>query len=139
MPESKTVDEIARWDKRFRGDNSNDRENLDRGVWTSPGAGDIRRAITAGERLVLLLEASSTLERRDLATLYALQGLPEYSKAEPSVYRRSDEGAAAGGQDRELVERLWDVVKGAEGLEPLSLGNCYGCLETWEAAKPLTW
>jgi hypothetical protein len=26
MPEPKTVDEIARWDKRVRGDNSKDRE-----------------------------------------------------------------------------------------------------------------
>jgi hypothetical protein len=31
---------------------------LDRGIWTSPGAGDIRRATAAASRLVMLLHAA---------------------------------------------------------------------------------
>jgi hypothetical protein len=43
-------------------------------------------ALTVCKNLVLLLGEACALEWRDLAALYAFQGLPEYSKAELSVY-----------------------------------------------------
>eukprot|EP00892_Ulva_mutabilis_P009514 jgi/Ulvmu1/6935/UM032_0013.1 len=78
---------------------------LKRGIWTTPGAGDIRRAIAACERLVLLAHCSrasgsagsgaaigtgsrvgagtlEALERRDLGVLYVHAGLLEEGKAE---------------------------------------------------------
>ena len=43
---------------------------LDRGIWTSPGAGDLRRALAAAERLVLLRGDEEPDLRRDLSVLY---------------------------------------------------------------------
>lgn len=37
---------------------------LERGIWTSPGAGDLRRARAATERLVLLQQGDSAPEER---------------------------------------------------------------------------
>eukprot|EP01025_Chloroclados_australasicus_P054654 TRINITY_DN6493_c0_g2_i1.p1 TRINITY_DN6493_c0_g2~~TRINITY_DN6493_c0_g2_i1.p1 ORF type:complete len:415 (-),score=32.87 TRINITY_DN6493_c0_g2_i1:417-1661(-) len=52
-----------------------------RGVWTSTGGGDLRRAVAACERLVLLDE-NDVLHRRDLAVLYLHQGEIFKAKAE---------------------------------------------------------
>jgi hypothetical protein len=110
-----------------------------RGVWTSPGAGDIRRATVACERLVLLLGEAGSLERRDLAALYALQNLPEHSRAELAAYRQSKEAAMVGWWDQKLAGRLWEAVREAPGREPLSMERCLGSLGTLETARPLTW
>jgi hypothetical protein len=37
---------------------------LERGIWTSPGAGDLRRSIAAAEKLVLLVGSSAGVETR---------------------------------------------------------------------------
>lgn len=106
---------------------------LRRGIWTSPGAGDIRRAIAACERLVLLthscrafppLAGSSSadsvsgdsmheaLERRDLGVLYVHAGLLEEGKTELQESLRlglnvDDEGMA-------LVEQVLQLVAEVE-------------------------
>lgn len=65
---------------------------LERGVWTSPGAGDIRRAIAACERLVLLYSDDvcaddgsrlpEAVARRDLGVLLCHTGRFEQAKVE---------------------------------------------------------
>lgn len=70
------------------------RHRLERGIWTSPGAGDLRRALAACERLVLLLGDAAPEERRDLAALYAAAGRPAAALAE--LRRFTEIGAAAG-------------------------------------------
>jgi hypothetical protein len=60
---------------------------LERGVWTSPGAGDIRRCIAACERLVLSLNPGQpshdeATARRDLGVLYCHVGRFEDAKCE---------------------------------------------------------
>jgi hypothetical protein len=47
---------------------------LSRGIWTSPGAGDLSRAIAAAERLVISRGGSCPDERRDLGVLYCHAG-----------------------------------------------------------------
>lgn len=68
---------------------------LERGVWTSPGAGDIRRAMAACERLVLLhsqsmhtsnihadARALEAVARRDLGVLFCHTGRFDQAKME---------------------------------------------------------
>ena len=84
------------------------KHRLERGIWTSPGAGDVRRAIAAMERLVILLDsisrgsgppttATSTrtnndmyrTARRDLAVLYCHVGRLEEAYVEMKAYVQS--------------------------------------------------
>lgn len=65
---------------------------LQRGVWTSPGAGDIRRALAACERLVLLNgqgtpKKSQATARRDYAILLLHVGRFEEAKRELLRYK----------------------------------------------------
>jgi hypothetical protein len=68
---------------------------LQRGVWTSPGAGDIRRALAACERLVLLTNGPSSgatkkaeaTARRDYAVLLLHVGRFEDAKKELLRYK----------------------------------------------------
>ncbi|EFN51564.1 expressed protein [Chlorella variabilis] len=71
------------------------RHRLERGIWTSPGGGDIRRALAACERLVLLCGAQAPLERRDLAVLYMHVGRFREAKAELLEFVRSPPPSAA--------------------------------------------
>lgn len=63
------------------------RHRLERGIWTSPGAGDIRRAIAACERLVLLRPERPEY-RRDLAVLLCHIGKLVEAKVELQEYDR---------------------------------------------------
>ncbi|PRW20351.1 hypothetical protein C2E21_9056 [Chlorella sorokiniana] len=65
------------------------KHRLERGIWTSPGAGDIRRAVAACERLVLLCGEACPWERRDLAVLYMHLGQFREAKAELLAFSRS--------------------------------------------------
>lgn len=73
------------------------RHRLERGIWTSPGGGDLRRAIAAAERLVILRGEEASEERRDLAVLYCHAGrLPE-AKAELKARAKAVAGRSAAG------------------------------------------
>ena len=63
------------------------RHRLERGIWTSPGAGDIRRALAACERLVLLRPERPEY-RRDLAVLLCHIGKLVEAKVELQEYDR---------------------------------------------------
>jgi hypothetical protein len=62
------------------------RHRLERGIWTSPGAGDLRRALAAAERLVILQGDDAPEERRDLAVLYCHAGMLQEAKVELKAY-----------------------------------------------------
>jgi hypothetical protein len=118
---------------------------LERGIWTSPGAGDVRRAIAACERLVLLCGESAPSERRDLAALYIRQGMLEKGKIELQTYQESMHARCAGREDRRCVEGLWEAVRDMEieeGLAALTLeGSLAMSPPDVDAAPPLplTW
>ena len=65
------------------------RHRLERGIWTSPGAGDLRRALAAAERLVILRGEAVPEERRDLAVLYCHTGRLQDARAELKAYSKS--------------------------------------------------
>jgi hypothetical protein len=117
---------------------------LKRGVWTSPGAGDIRRALAATERLVLLAAAEESVEagaessgqnhrvgsggggggvaslggkweRRDLAVLLLLNGEPGRARAELARYvQTGSHFRNCDPADAALVERLQAALAGVE-------------------------
>lgn len=66
------------------------------GIWTSPGGGDLRRAIAASERLVILRGDSQPLERRDLAILYCHAGMFCEARAELRAYKKAASTARSG-------------------------------------------
>ncbi|KAJ9515747.1 hypothetical protein QJQ45_008625 [Haematococcus lacustris] len=91
---------------------------IERGVSTSPGAGDIRRATAATERLVLLSEAchadekTCMNERRDLAVLRLHQGDLAGARAELQTVMHSRYfRVGMEQQDRELCYKLAELVK----------------------------
>jgi hypothetical protein len=59
---------------------------LRRGIFTSPGAGDLRRALAASERLVILRGEIVPEERMDLAVLYCHAGRLREARAELRAY-----------------------------------------------------
>ncbi len=73
------------------------RHRLERGIWTSPGAGDLRRALAAAERLVILRGEEVPEERRDLAVLYCHAGMLREAKVELKAYAAAQ---ATGGGGR---------------------------------------
>lgn len=122
---------------------------LERGVWTSPGAGDIRRCIAACERLVLLLypgqpSHDEATARRDLGVLYCHVGRFEDAKCE---LERSKE--LIGYQELEhgiYVDKLLHVLsavshtRGVQYLN-LELGRSQALRNQTAAPRilPLTW
>ncbi|KAL4431445.1 hypothetical protein ABPG75_006701 [Micractinium tetrahymenae] len=140
------------------------KHRLERGIWTSPGAGDIRRAVAACERLVLLLGDSCPLERRDLAVLLMHVGRFREAKAELLLFVRSVPGAggaapvlsltttgavvATGGQtlgEQQLTDRLLSLLSGVEAApEALSLEGALrlpppAAQRDDDSRLPLTW
>ena len=61
---------------------------LQRGIFTSPGAGDLRRCLAACERVVMLIGDAQPRERRDLGALYLHAGLFDEARAELAEYLR---------------------------------------------------
>lgn len=123
------------------------RNRLQTGIWTSPGGGDIRRAVAACERLVLLTSSCRSafsgategqqtsgvcgrleaLERRDLGVLYLHGGLLAEAKVEFLAFQRSrvhhrHSMELAKDEDDVMVEVLQFVGDvDVAGLEPLTV------------------
>ncbi|KAG2454751.1 hypothetical protein HYH02_000586 [Chlamydomonas schloesseri] len=70
---------------------------LERGIFTSPGAGDMRRARAACERLVLLAADRYPEERRDLAIILLHSGDVPAARREMRAYMRAVSPAPPGG------------------------------------------
>ncbi|GAB4816397.1 hypothetical protein N2152v2_003443 [Parachlorella kessleri] len=96
---------------------------LERGIWTSPGAGDLRRAVAATERLVLLCGERYPKERRDLAVLYLHCGRREQARVELEHFAKratkEQENAPLWQSlhDQTLVDKLLQAVRAATPLE----------------------
>ncbi|KAK9826657.1 hypothetical protein WJX74_008333 [Apatococcus lobatus] len=128
------------------------KHRLNRGIWTSPGAGDIRRAVPATERLVLLGDAAGVsvhpCERRDLAVLLLHAEMPGRAMVELRAFADSSAAREASAEDRKLVQRLLQKLKDgaldtqSQRLQPLSIASCRAQptpeLQT-ESRVPLTW
>ncbi|KAG7668476.1 hypothetical protein Ndes2526B_g03893 [Nannochloris sp. 'desiccata'] len=76
------------------------RHRLERGIWTSPGAGDLRRALAAAERLVILRGDDAPEERRDLAVLYCHAGMFREAKVELRAYAAAQVNWAVSSQQK---------------------------------------
>eukprot|EP00884_Botryococcus_braunii_P013259 jgi/Botrbrau1/21934/Bobra.0249s0057.1 len=98
---------------------------LERGIWTSPGGGDIRRAKAAAERLVLLCGSTEPLERRDLGVLLFHVGDLPGAYAELRCFAQTAAARAAPREHRraleKLLQKLVEADAAAEKAEPLSL------------------
>jgi len=81
---------------------------LSRGIWTSPGAGDLRRARAAAERICMLVGDQRPAERRDAAVLLIHSGEFAQGRAELDAYLASPEARSAPSETRILVDRLRD-------------------------------
>lgn len=127
---------------------------IERGVSTSPGAGDIRRATAATERLVLLSEAchadekTCMNERRDLAVLRLHQGDLAGARTElQSVMHSRYFRVGMEQQDRELCYKLAELVKdvkvpkGEQEPQPLTLQRVLTASAPGPSSRrlPLTW
>jgi hypothetical protein len=145
------------------------RHRLERGIHTSPGGGDLRRALAAQERLVVLrtlLGSGAALPeaRRDLAALYCHAGRLAEARAELRAARSS--AAAPGGRgalvlgptgasfasgpsgaaDAALADRLLDALarvrlEGAADARPLDAAEAARRCAGVAPARvmPLTW
>ncbi|KAG1677963.1 hypothetical protein FOA52_001381 [Chlamydomonas sp. UWO 241] len=131
----RAVSQVANW-------------RLERGIWTSPGAGDIRRCRAACERLVLLGGEGAEAERRDLAVILLHQGELSRAAAELDAYMGSAHyKSAADPMDRTLCRTMAGLLGGVESLEravPVSLevllaGPTPEEARFDEAKMPLTW
>lgn len=98
---------------------------LQRGVWTSPGAGDIRRALAACERLVLLTSGTGTSKRheasarRDYAILLLHVGRFEEAKKELLRYKELvdiEGNLEYAVYSDKLIHRLREVDLKSEGV-----------------------
>jgi len=76
------------------------RHRLERGIWTSPGAGDLQRALAAAERLVILRGNDVPEERRDLAVLYCHAGMFREAKVELKAYAAAQVNSAVLSQQK---------------------------------------
>jgi hypothetical protein len=136
---------------------------LARGIWTSPGGGDLRRALAAAEKLVILGGDTAGEERRDLAALYCHCGRLEAAYVElrayaawhratssPTAFVITPTGmtaAASPGQleTEVLVDRLLTVLGRVPGtresvMQPLTLERAMGeGPPTDVQLLPLTW
>ncbi len=88
-------------------------------------AGDIRRAMAAAERLVLLCGEAEPRERRDLGVLLFHVGDLGGAYAELRCYAQTSAARSAPLEDRRAVEKLLQKLveadAPAEKLQPLSL------------------
>ncbi|KAK9909325.1 hypothetical protein WJX75_000539 [Coccomyxa subellipsoidea] len=82
------------------------KHRLERGIWTSPGAGDLRRALAAAERLCILLGDEGPLERRDVAVLYLHACNFPAASAHLAAYTATSIAADAPREERELLRRM---------------------------------
>ncbi|KAF8062088.1 pho-4 [Scenedesmus sp. PABB004] len=104
---------------------------LQRGIWTSPGAGDLMRCVAAAERLVMLVGDEQPQERRDLAVLLLHAGQPEAAAAELGAYLAAVRGARGAQQpdafDAKLAGDLWRLIGPGSGVRaddaPLSVAG----------------
>ena len=130
---------------------------LQRGIWTSPGAGDIRRSKAAAERAVVLLGDGvdpwvESMERRDLGVLYCHCGEYEYAHAEfrrcMELLPKMNETMIPGGHTS-LLQQLLVATAQALPSSTAPPGTCldaqvnrYRCQKQRDAPPqvlPLTW
>jgi hypothetical protein len=90
------------------------RHRLERGIWTSPGAGDLRRALAAAERLVILRGEEVPEERRDLAVLYCHAGMLREAKVELKAYAAAQakgDGRSGGQKNKNMPSSYFSNIK----------------------------
>lgn len=119
---------------------------LERGIWTSPGAGDLRRAVAASERLATVFGDAHPRERRDAAVLLLHAGKFAQAHAELQEYLRTDVSKADPLKDRELVNQLLEyasnVVNDDDRCVPLTVSSQLGRAPPKAQTgrkMPLTW
>lgn len=119
---------------------------LERGIWTSPGAGDLRRAVAASERLATVFGNSHPRERRDTAVLLLHAGKFPQAYAELRAYLGTNTASSDTLKDRELVTQLLEyvgnVVSDDDQCVPLTVSSQLGKpppkVQTGRKV-PLTW
>ena len=125
---------------------------LERGIWTSPGAGDSRRCRSSCERLLMLSESlrdvrECDLERRDLAVLLLMSGVLDQAFVELEAFESSSTFLQSDAVEQILVKRMLDSlvsVNVVRGGTPISLASTLSGPppSLWAPAptkRPLTW
>uniref|UniRef100_A0A061QMV1 Protein SirB1 N-terminal domain-containing protein n=2 Tax=Tetraselmis sp. GSL018 TaxID=582737 RepID=A0A061QMV1_9CHLO len=114
---------------------------LSRGIWTSPGAGDLRRARAAAERICMLVGDERPSERRDLAVLLAHCGEFGRAAAELKAYLSTPAAEEAPAETRVLAKRLMEMLEGVPGAasdaEAISVKSVLGTPPPAEEADGL--
>lgn len=122
------------------------KHRLERGIWTSPGAGDLRRAKAACERLVLVAGEAFPAERRDLAVILLHCGFIPQAYSELRAYSGTEAAQNAPADEKKLVRRLIGLVQkeaeSQERVEPLTVESALAAeapsIDT-DRMIPLTW
>ncbi|CAK0760877.1 hypothetical protein CVIRNUC_002808 [Coccomyxa viridis] len=122
---------------------------LQRGIWTSPGAGDLRRALASAERLCIVLGDEAYFEWRDVAVLYLHAGNLPAALAHLDAYASTPAAKDAPREEQKLVERILEGVRAItdelDDMHIIPLLNLQSALETprpeadTEQRTPLTW
>lgn len=104
---------------------------LQRGIFTSTGAGDLRRCVAAAERLVLICGDERPFERRDLGVLYMHLGFFDRAQAELKAYRASDHFAYMQSRQEQkatddLLAKLPYLIEAALESEQVGYGSGFG-------------
>lgn len=122
------------------------KHRLERGIWTSPGAGDLRRAKAACERLVLIAGDTCPAERRDLGVISLHSGFLPQAYAELRAYSMTDAAQKADAKEKELVRRLLSLVQSdatsQPPVEPLTVESALAAdapVVDTDRMIPLTW
>eukprot|EP00210_Caulerpa_lentillifera_P007688 g7339.t1 len=85
---------------------------LSRGIWTTTGGGDVSRALSACERLVLLNGPKNHLDRRDLGLLYFYLGRFPEAEAELAAFeRRENDIIDQDLEARRLTQQLLEQIQ----------------------------
>ncbi|CAL8467605.1 g7143 [Coccomyxa elongata] len=92
------------------------KHRLERGIWTSPGAGDLRRALASSERLCILLGDDGPLERRDVAVLYLHAGDLAAASVHLAAYMSSSAAADAPREERDVLRRIREALDAVPDL-----------------------
>mmetsp|Transcript_19795 Transcript_19795/g.59797 ORF Transcript_19795/g.59797 Transcript_19795/m.59797 type:complete len:513 (+) Transcript_19795:154-1692(+) len=113
---------------------------LERGIWTSPGAGDLRRALAATERLATIFGDRHPQERRDAGVLLLHAGHPAQALAELQEYCRTEAAEEAPLKDRHLVDQLQAYLSAMLSIDTSNSGNGNGSTDngsgTGSTAQP---
>ncbi|GMH45123.1 hypothetical protein BSKO_13080 [Bryopsis sp. KO-2023] len=106
------------------------KHRLERGIFTTTGGGDVRRAVIACERLAMLCGDTHPMERRDLAVLLSHVGEIGRAGVELQCYMESAAFQSGSLEDKLPVQQMHAFLQGFEDVQqpdmPMSVDYILG-------------